>query len=192
MPSTRQKLPLILPPKQDEIGPLFSAILQANREIGEIEHEMDQLENLIAQEMSLIALINSSIRKNLTQQKLDNKRIAGLELAPKVQDVLDEYAKKLRLQKVHMLESNILDGIKRLFHKKNFIARIYIHPETFEITLYRDDDEEITRDMLSQGELQIYSTAIVWGLAKTSERPLPFIIDTPACKTGPRAQAKLG
>ena len=178
----KTKASLDIAPKQDEIGPLFSAILQANREIGEIEHEMDQLDNLIAQEMSLIALINSSIRKNLTQQKLDNKRVAGLDLAPKVQDVLDEYAKKLRLQKVHMLESNILDGIKRLFHKKNFIARIYIHPETFEITLYRGDGEEITRDMLSQGELQIYSTAIVWGLAKTSERPLPFIIDTPLAR----------
>ena len=169
-------------PKQDEVGPIFSEILQANREIGEIEHEIDTLSNLIAQEKSLIVILNASIRKKLSKQKLDNKRIAGLELAPKVQDVLDEYAKRLRRKKVHALESNILKCIKRLFHKKNFIKKISIDQETFQVTLYRDSDIEITRDMLSQGELQIYATAIVWGLAKTTERPLPFIIDTPLAR----------
>ena len=48
--------------------------------------------------------------------------------------------------------------------------------------LYRDDDYELTRDMMSKGELQLYATAIVWGLAKTSGRPLPFIIDTPLAR----------
>ena len=33
-----------------------------------------------------------------------------------------------------------------------------------------------------QGELQMYATAIVWGLAKTSGRPLPFVIDTPLAR----------
>ena len=36
--------------------------------------------------------------------------------------------------------------------------------------------------MLSKGELQMYATAVVWGLAKTSGRPLPFMIDTPLAR----------
>ena len=36
--------------------------------------------------------------------------------------------------------------------------------------------------MLSKGELQMYSTSIVNALAKTSGRPLPFMIDTPLAR----------
>ena len=36
--------------------------------------------------------------------------------------------------------------------------------------------------MLSKGELQMYATAVVWGLALTSGRPLPFMIDTPLAR----------
>ena len=43
-------------------------------------------------------------------------------------------------------------------------------------------DDEITKDMLSKGELQMYATAVVWGLALTSGRPLPFMIDTPLAR----------
>ena len=129
----------------------------------------------------MIVMLNAKIRESLTKNKLDKRRLAGLEMAPKIQDVLEEYAKSLRLKKVELLESNILDGITKLFHKKDFINKISIDPETFAVTLYRDE-EEITKEMLSKGELQIYATAIVWGLARTSGRPLPFIIDTPLAR----------
>ena len=61
-------------------------------------------------------------------------------------------------------------------------SKVSIDKETFEVKLFKGDDDEITKDMLSKGELQMYATAIVWGLAKTSGRPLPFIIDTPLAR----------
>ena len=69
-----------------------------------------------------------------------------------------------------------------LLHKKDFIEKIVIDPETFEVRLYKGNDDEITKEMLSKGELQMYATAVVWGLAKTSGRPLPFMIDTPLAR----------
>jgi DNA sulfur modification protein DndD len=45
--------------------------------------------------------------------------------------------------------------------------------------------------MLSKGELQMFATAIVWGLAKTSGRPLPFIIDTPLARLDEEHRANL-
>ena len=50
------------------------------------------------------------------------------------------------------------------------------------MTLYRDNGDEIIKQQLSKGELQMYATAIIWGLAKTSARSLPFIIDTPLAR----------
>lgn len=172
---------LDLTPMQDEIGPLLSEITSANREIGEMERELHTLEDLEAQEKSMIIVLNSQIRKNLARKKTDKKMTAGLDIAPQVQSVLDEFANKLRHKKVHLLESNILDGIKKIIHKEDFATSISIDPETFAVTLYRGDIE-VTRDMMSKGELQIYATAIIWGIAKTSGRPLPFIIDTPLAR----------
>ena len=173
---------LELAPQQDDIGPIFTQITQAGRELSELEKDLENLKNLEAQKKTQVILINAKIRKILTKKKMDDRRTAGVEIAPKVQDVLEQYAQELRLKKVSLLESNILSSINTLFHKKGFIQNISINSDTFEIRLYNDDLEEITRDMLSQGELQIYATAIVWGLAKTSGRPLPFIIDTPLAR----------
>ena len=35
---------------------------------------------------------------------------------------------------------------------------------------------------MSEGEKQLFATSILWGLAKTSGRSLPFIIDTPLAR----------
>ena len=173
---------LSIAPKQDEVGPIFSDITRINREIGELEGELNVLRDLEAQEKSLIVMLNSKIRKNLSAKRTENRELSGMELGPKIQDVLEDYARMLRQEKISLLERYILDGIKTMFHKKDLIIRVSVDPDTFQVRLYKENDDEITREMLSKGELQIYATAIVWGLAKTSGRPLPFIIDTPLAR----------
>ena len=169
-------------PKDDEIGPIFSELTKTSRKIGELENEIDTLESLEAQEKTIIAMINSQIRINLTKRTADKKRLAGIEMAPKVQDVLEDYSKILRKKKLELLEQYILGGLDMLLHKKDFIEKVTIDKDTFEIKLFKGNDDEITKDMLSKGELQMYSTAIVRALAKTSGRPLPFMIDTPLAR----------
>lgn len=173
---------LAVAPNQDEIGPLFSDIALAGKEIGELKHEMETLKNVEAQSRSHLAIINVKIRKQLVQKKANTKVKGGLVLAPRVQKVLMEYYNELRLKKVALLESNIINGIHRLFHKSELLDKITIDPNTFSVTLYGKDKKEITRDMLSTGEQQMYATAVIWGLARTSGTPLPFIIDTPLAR----------
>ena len=169
-------------PKEDEIGPVFSKLAKVNRELGEKQNEMENLENLLSQEKSLIVLLNAKIRSYLSQKIEDKRRVLGLEVGSKVQQVLEKYATLLRSEKLELLEEEILTGLQVLLHKENFIEKISIDKETFEVKLYKGNDDEITKDMLSKGELQMYATAIVWGLAKTSGRPLPFMIDTPLAR----------
>ena len=169
-------------PREDEMGPIFSELTQTSRELGELENELEHLLTLESQEKSLIILVNSKIRTNLTKKHEDKKRMAGLEIGSSVQDVLEDYANSLRSKKLELLESYILDKLQVLLHKKNFIEKISIDKETFEVKLYKGNDDEITKDMLSKGELQMYATAVVWGLALTSGRPLPFMIDTPLAR----------
>jgi len=169
-------------PREDEFGPIFSELTQTTRELGELQNELEHLRMLESQENSLVILVNSKIRANLKNKHEDKKRMAGLEIGPNVQDVLEDYAKSLRSKKLELLESYILDKLQVLLHKQNFIEKISIDRETFQVKLYKGNDDEITKDMLSKGELQMYATAVVWGLALTSGRPLPFMIDTPLAR----------
>ena len=169
-------------PKDDQIGPIFSKLTKTSRELGELEKDIENLENLEAQEKSVLILLNSQIRINLTKKQIDKKRLAGLELGPKIQEALEDYSNILRNKKLELLERYILEGLTILLHKNNFIEKVKINNETFEIKLFKGNDDEITKDMLSKGELQMYSTSIVQALAKTSGRPLPFMIDTPLAR----------
>ena len=176
------KVSLTSAPSDDQIGPIFSKLTKTSHELGELQNELENLENLELQEKTIISLLNSQIRMNLSKRKIDKKRLAGLEMGPKVQDVLEDYSNILRNKKLELLERYILEGLTMLLHKTNFIEKIQINKETFEIKLFKGNDDEITKDMLSKGELQMYSTSIVRALAKTSGRPLPFMIDTPLAR----------
>ena len=169
-------------PQQDEVGSLYSDIKETTLEIGEMEQELQTITNMESQEKSLITLLNSKIRKQLSKRKVDRRRYRGMDMIPAIQEVLNDYTQRLRTKKIKILESNIFEGIKKCFHKDGLICKISINPETYDVTLYRENGNEISRKELSKGELQMYATAIVWGLAKTSGRPLPFVIDTPLAR----------
>lgn len=168
-------------PQTDEIGPLFSEISKISREIGEMDGEMHKKEMLVAGEKSLLVLKKAEIRKLLARHMQEKKMIAGIELAPKVQEVLDMFAGRLRDEKISMLESNTLECIQRLFHKKDFATSISIDRDTFQVTMFRNGTV-VNRDTMSPGEQQMYATAIMWGVAITSGRRLPFMIDTPLAR----------
>ncbi len=169
-------------PTDDEIGPLISQLNKMNKEIGSLETEIEHTQNLIATEKALIKTINLRMREVVTD-KHKNKRLAsGADIAERVDNVLDEYSQRLRKSKLKLLEDYLLQGIQMLIHKENFIEKVSIDEETFEVTLYRQNDDELLKSELSKGEQQMFATAVLWALAKTSGRPLPFIIDTPLAR----------
>ena len=168
-------------PKDDDVGPIISELQNENRELGRLESEFKNLEELEMQEKSLVGILNSKILNLVKDKHQDKRRISGMENAKRVQLVLDEYAQRLRDKKLELLERYITDGMQMLLHKKEFIDKVSIDKETFEVKLFKGDDE-ISKEMLSKGELQMFATAVVWGLAKTSGRPLPFMIDTPLAR----------
>jgi len=144
--------------------------------------KLDQFESDLAQSKSRLKMLNSKIRTSLDRQTDSEKMSSSEELAQSVLEVLKDYSQSLRDEKISLLENNVLQGLEILLHKKDFIKKVTIDKETFAVKLYNSNNDEITKNMLSKGELQIYATALVWGLAKTSGRPLPFMIDTPLAR----------
>ena len=77
------------------------------------------------------------------------------------------------------MKNTVADCFNQLCRKHGLVKRIEIDPQTFAVTLIDQQNRSIAKEELSAGEKQIYAIAMLWGLAKTSGRPLPMIIDTP-------------
>ncbi|HXG74814.1 MAG TPA: DNA sulfur modification protein DndD [Candidatus Nitrosotenuis sp.] len=173
---------LINAPKDDEIGPLISKLNSLHQKVGMLEAEISHIDQQIASKSAYIKHLVVKIREALGKQFKNEKAQEKAELTEKVLNVLDEYSEKLKIKKLHLLEEYLLEGIKTLMHKTDFINKVTIDKETFEISLFNADGNKIPKDLLSKGEQQMFATAVLWALAKTSGRPLPFMIDTPLAR----------
>ena len=173
---------LVNAPNDDEIGPLISDLNSLHENQGILKNEIEHLEQQVSTKNSYLKMINVKVR-NILADKYKNKN-AGIqaELATRVQKVLDEYIEKLKIKKLQLLEVYLLEEIRRLMHKENLITKVSVDKETFEIKLYDKDGNPSPKDLLSKGEKQMYATAVLLALAKTSGKPLPFMIDTPLAR----------
>ena len=169
-------------PEIDEIKSIMSERDSLRDKEQDLKDQYDRTELELSQAKTRLKMLNAKIRISLDRQTSYEKLSSSESMANSVLDVLDEYSQTLRAEKISLLEDNVLKGLDILLHKKDFIKRIAIDKETFIVKLYDKHGDEITKNMLSKGELQIYAIALVWGLAKTSGRPLPFMIDTPLAR----------
>ena len=165
-------------PRDDEIGPQISEINEMHEEVGILKAEIAHIDQGISSKRAYCKILQNKIKDSISQIHKDAATDRGVHLASKMQDVLDTYSAGLMEKKMAALESNLLDIARLLLHKK-MLSRIEIDRETFEIRAYDAADSLIPGGLLSMGERQIVGTALLWALARTSGRSLPFVIDTP-------------
>ena len=177
-------------PDQSEMGPILQTIKECSGEAGRLEAEMDQIDQRRASIEAQIRHLDSKIRETLSAKFKNKKSRRTAELTESVQNTLEEYSRMLRSKKLGLLESYIMEGINTLMHK-DLISRVAVNPETFSVTIYDGARNIIPWDTLSKGEHQMLATSILWALARTSGRPLPFMIDTPLARLDAAHRANL-
>ena len=165
-------------PKDDELGPRISEINAMHGELGILMHELAHIEQQLPSKRSYLKIIQNRLKRLIDAIHNGKTAAAGTLLASKMQQALDAYIANLKERKMRELESNLLSTTRLLLHKE-LIHRIDIDRGTFEIRVYGDADDQIMGGLLSMGERQIVGTALLWAVAKTCGRPLPFVIDTP-------------
>ncbi|WP_022665359.1 DNA sulfur modification protein DndD [Desulfospira joergensenii] len=141
------------------------------------ESELNQLERAISK----------AIEEKFKNES--NRRI--VQYSSKVQDTILKYKKAMVRCHVDRIQNQIMESISELFRKRNFIKNFVINPEDFSFTLYDKKDEIIQLQQLSAGEKQLVVTSILWGLAKSSNFPLPSIIDTPLGRLDSKHRQKI-
>lgn len=169
-------------PRDDEIGPLVSKVGKLHSEEGRLRAEADHIEGRLSSSAALRQHLNAKLRDTMSRIYKAEGSKRGAELTRRVQGALEEYAGRLKAKKVRTLERHLLESARTLLHKGDLIGGASVDPETFRVSLSRPGGAELRRDELSEGEKQMLATALLWALARTSGRALPFMIDTPLAR----------
>ena len=154
---------------RDEIAALEADYAAMGNEIDRVTREAER------REQSLTRLLEADAKAEGARQ--DRARI--LHHAGKVRTTLDTFRQAVIERNVRRIEQLVLESYQQLLRKASLVTRLEIDPESFALTLYGRDGQALSAERLSAGERQLLATALLWGLAKASGRPLPTAIDTP-------------
>ena len=166
-------------PSDEVLEPLMKKLLNLHQQLGVLQKQVKDEEANIQSLQYRHGEVERKLEKlNKSQQDRETDR-QRTQLVTGVQSILETYSSQLTHAKVEALQVAVMDCFNQLCRKHGLVNRIEIDSRTFAVTLYDRQDQSISKAKLSAGEKQIYAISILWGLAKTSGRPLPMIIDTP-------------
>lgn len=165
-----------------DLRELLKNIKDLEIEIEEIKEKIKNIEKDIKRAESEVS--SSLIELETIEKKIDSERKEenSFYIARKLLAVSNEYKEKQikdYLLKISDLSVKKFDEINK---KENYISKIAISPEDYNIVLYDNNNIEKDITMLSAGEKQLLISAIVWSIFKLSDRNNMFTFDTPLAR----------
>ncbi len=150
---------------------------EIDKRIIELSQEIGGLHREITIKSKVAAELSKKIELEETDQVKD-------ETAQRLITELDEFIRKLKLEKKASLEQRIKNELNSLMHKRNFIGRVEVEigSDIIDINLYDKKGEYIFKETLSKGEQQLYATALLKSLVDESNINFPVFIDSPLQK----------
>jgi DNA sulfur modification protein DndD len=166
-------------PSDDVIGPLMQKLQEVHQRLGTLRQKQKQVQ----EEQHSLALHRQDLdrRRQRIEESINNgdDNMQKITLVGKVRSALEDYLLRLTERKIEDLRRSVVECFGRLARKRDLVNDIKIDPRTFEVILHDRSGGIISKAELSSGEKQIFAISMLWGLARTSGRPLPVIIDTP-------------
>ena len=178
-------------PPEEVISPLVAELNNLYKEREANAKQMGAMEEKISQTDYKLKNVERQLEKRFDEQEQLKAMKARVELEKKTQEALSEYASTLRKEKIKAISDQFVITFNQLSSKKNLLHHTHIDDTNFDITLFRMNGSAISKEELSAGEKQIYATAMLVTLAKISDKPIPFIIDTPLSRLDSEHRAKL-
>lgn len=166
-------------PLDDVLHPLIQKLNMLHKELGVLQENYRHLDEDVRKIQYELSTVVRQMDKLLAEEEKFRKLSERMVLARKVHVVLSEFVTRLRRDKIDELCERFLECFEWLSNKEHLIEGMEIDPKDFSIKLWEADRKTIPKNQLSAGEKQIYAVAMLWALARTSGRPLPFMIDTP-------------
>jgi DNA sulfur modification protein DndD len=166
-------------PDEADVKELFEKLSQSNRELGALNEKKEKLEETLRKLENLLAAVDREGDRLADKVKVSGKEKVKLDQIRRLGPVLDAYKDRLTEVKINTLQVEVTDCFNRLARKSDFVRGIVVDPKTFSVSVQDGHGRSIPKEDLSSGEKQIFAIAMLWGLARTSGRPLPVVVDTP-------------
>ena len=166
-------------PAEEVLKPLVEKLSVLNQKLGQLRKQDEDKEQSIRTLLYQLEVAERKLDKLRYTQQLEEAHDQRQKRVENVQSVLSAYTARLTQAKIATLGNAIVEGFNQFSHKPDRIRRVELNSETFAVTLYDTHDRPLLKEELSAGEKQIYTTALLWALAKTSGKTLPMILDTP-------------
>ncbi len=166
-------------PSDEVLKPLMQKLSNLHQQLGGLQKQIKDEEANIQSLMYRRDKVERRLSQLNESQQEEQANLRRAQLVTGVQSVLEMYSDQLTHVKIETLQEAVVDCFNQLCRKQDLVKRIEIDSQTFAVTLYDRQNRSIPKAELSAGEKQIYAISMLWGLAKTSGRPLPMIIDTP-------------
>ena len=165
-------------PEDEQLKPIFEELSILNQERGVLQQGEKQLLEQVSTYEQKLKMSQKELKKLIERQKSQDR----LKVLDKVHLVLDDYLEKLTISKTDQLKQSVAEAFNCLSRKGDVLEKVEIDPVTFAVTLFDHTGNAIPKIRLSSGEKQLFAVAMLWGLANTSGRPLPVIVDTPLAR----------
>ena len=166
-------------PSEEALRPLIEKLSALNQDLGQLHKQAKDTDQSIRSLSYQLDVAERKLEKLHYTQQLGQAHIQRQKRVEDVQSTLTAYTKRLTHAKIASLGNAIVEGFNQLSHKPDRIKHVELDPQTFAVTLYDTHNRPLLKEELSAGEKQIYTTALLWALAKTSGKALPMILDTP-------------
>lgn len=178
-------------PLESQLKPLVEEITGMQKKLGDLEaaksQHVDQYKRLLRDQIETMKKLDK-----LSQASFESiGSQAAIDYATSSRELLKKFSREMAKRKIADLESEFARSFQRLARKDDVKMSAEIDPQNFAVTLYSADGLPIDKNRLSAGEKQIYAIAILEALARTSDRKLPIIIDTPLGRLDSKHRANL-
>lgn len=166
-------------PDQEVISPLIKELNDLTKEKGVVKSRLEELEEEISKAQTKLERKENEIENRLEEKARAEGVSERADLASDVRDAVQDFRAELAKKKLRKLESRLSERYITLSNKGDFYDEIQIDEESLDISIKTIHGNKKPHTELSAGERQIFATSLLWALAEISDRPLPFIVDTP-------------
>lgn len=170
-------------PEADQLETVREAWDRARDELARLETSAERAAEDFrkAQDASVMAQEQRKrgLRRFVETQKRSSDTRRVLRHSERVRTTLKIFRGRVLERHIERIQELMLDGLRRLLRKKSLVKNLEIDPSDFSLSLFGADGRHLSPEDLSAGERQLLATALLWGLARASGRPMPTLIDTP-------------
>ena len=170
-------------PSDDKIKPIIKKQEELKKNAIGLQAQYNQLMSQISSKQFEKQPIDIQLRKLFEIQSQKETDLLDAErfvlYSEKTILIMEQFKQKVLQYHIHKLENEIATCFNILIRKKDFLNKVKINTQTFELLLFDKKDRVIETQQLSAGERQLLAVSILWALARASNNSSPTIIDTP-------------